>query len=213
MDVPSRACAPFLVMICSLRASCCIPNLLSLPGRCAQGSRRVGLGTQDAISGMREGSSGVLKGTRQCGPAPLALHLVPLGPGAQCWELFYYVMKQLFPLDAATRSRMGHINGSGSMFGLHSDSCVSISATGSALYGGCAMLTAGLGQCVVEAAGSFGAGASAEGAHGHGVSNLLESSCGPWGGRGTWRLSGGTWPHSILLGDGSVGNLVFAGLS
>lgn len=66
MDGPSRALAPYPVMLCSLRASCRIPNLLRSPRPCAWGYGRVGLGLQDAVPGIQEGGSGVLKGTRWC---------------------------------------------------------------------------------------------------------------------------------------------------
>lgn len=69
------------------------------------------------------------------------------------------------------------------------------------------------GQCVVEADGSFGAGAPLERASGHGTPTSQSTPVSiPKRGRETWRHSGGTWPCSILLEKGLVGNLVLLGL-
>lgn len=170
-------------MLCSLQASCCIPTLLRLPHPCAWGYRRVGLGIQDAVSGIQESGSGVSKGTGRYSAAPMAFHLVPIGPRGMVVGAGYYVTKQLFP----QMLQPGAVSGicccipmvGAPWLGSSSDSCVSIRAVGSAPYGVCAMLTAGPGQRVVEPAGSFGAGASAEAPDGHGVSKIPEHPCGP----------------------------------
>lgn len=151
----------------------------------------------------------VSKGTGQCCPAPWALHPIPLPQGtvvgAGC-----YVIQQLF----AGMLQPGAAHGICSCTPVAVALCLGTSGDTSVhpSCGGCATLSC-TGQCVVEADGSFGAGAPLEGASGHGTPTSQSTPVSiPKRGRETWRHSGGTWPCSILLEKGLVGNLVLPGL-
>lgn len=133
---------------------------------------------------------------------PCTLNIAPgtIWPQGTVMGAGYYVMKQLFPPDAATRSCTGHLllcaNGSGSVFGLQRRHWVSVCATRSAPYGGCATLTAGPGRCMVEAAGPSG------------LQHLQKELVG-MGPPASWSTPVAV-RRDIPLRGGSVGNLVFA---